>query len=126
MASLKAWDGGSHLMWSEGGVVCWGLLVMQIVMRVFCLGSCDGYLIHVVSLGVVLVCKVVIVMGDGRLARVTGVVVPSMRLCVWETLHHLLLAETRRVGDGYLIKQQRIIRKKVKFGGPEINSTTPA
>jgi hypothetical protein len=45
---------------------------------------------------------------------------------VWETLHHLLLAETRRVGDGYLIKQQRIIRKKVKFGGPEINSTTPA
>jgi hypothetical protein len=35
-----------------------------------------------------------------------------------------LLAETRRVGDGYLEKQQRIIRKKVKFGGPEVHSTT--
>ncbi len=34
---------------------------------------------------------------------------------VWEPFHHLLLAETRRFRDGYLIKQQRIIRKKVKF-----------
>ena len=82
MASLKAWDGGSHLLWYGGDVVCWGLLVMQSVMRDFCLGSDAGCLIHVVSLGVVLVCKVVIVMGDGRLVRVTWVVVPSMRLCM--------------------------------------------
>jgi hypothetical protein len=55
---------------------------MQIVMRDICLGSFDGYLIHVVSLGVVLVCRVVIVMGGRRLVRASEVVVPSMRLCM--------------------------------------------